>query len=64
MIRYKFVLMNKAPLSTDDADNLSNGLTTKYGRQGWNLVATTLIPTDTVPGLLLSLQMEVPDPPT
>ena len=55
--------MNKAPLSTDDADNLSNGLTTKYGKQGWNLVATTLIQTDSVLGLLLSFQMEVSDPP-
>jgi hypothetical protein len=53
---YKFVVINEMPTSTTPADNLSILMTRDFGRNGWELVGVTTIPSTDPPGMLLTFQ--------
>ncbi len=60
MTKYKFVLFNSIPTTTDEADKLSNSMTLELGEEDWSLVSTNVIQIKNrdIPGLFLSFQKQ------
>lgn len=54
----KFVVYNQVPTDTNLADLLSSNINMTLGADGWELVSTSVIPTNGVPALLLGFRLE------
>jgi len=56
---YKFVVINKIPVSTAEANDLSTQIAIAQGSEGWELVSVMHIPNSNPTGMLLSFQKDL-----